>query len=254
MGVIISIGCGKGGVGKTTTAAILSHILSKESRVLAVDFDSQGNLTQMLTNENLSHFTKRTVLEACQSNNPIQYVYKINENLSILPADDMLATFPTWANEQQNVKSTEILKRTLSRIKGLYDYVLIDLPPNLGEHTINGLCASDYAIAMLQSEPFCYDALERYIETLLLVKEKANPSLVLGGILTTMLDARTIIDNAIIEKARSEYDVAVFDTTIRRRNRIKEFSLTGVREENKSDTMALKYYYKFTEELKTRVI
>lgn len=49
MGVIISFGIQKGGVGKSTTTGISSYLLSKEYKVLAVDFDSQGNLTQFLT-------------------------------------------------------------------------------------------------------------------------------------------------------------------------------------------------------------
>lgn len=42
---------------------------------------------------------------------------------------------------------------------------------------MNGLVASDYTVVMLQSEPFCYDALDRYIETLQIIQEKGNPSL-----------------------------------------------------------------------------
>ena len=53
MGVIISFGIQKGGVGKSTTTGISSYLLSKEYKVLAVDFDSQGNLTQFLTQKNI---------------------------------------------------------------------------------------------------------------------------------------------------------------------------------------------------------
>lgn len=53
MGKTISFGIQKGGVGKTTTTAISAYLLSQEHRVLAVDFDSQGNLTQFLTGKDL---------------------------------------------------------------------------------------------------------------------------------------------------------------------------------------------------------
>lgn len=45
----IMAGIQKGGVGKSTTASVLSEILASGYKVLAVDLDSQGNTTQMLT-------------------------------------------------------------------------------------------------------------------------------------------------------------------------------------------------------------
>lgn len=61
---IITFGIQKGGVGKTTTAALSSWLLSRKSRVLAVDMDSQGNLTQVLSLRPPESFAGRTVLEA----------------------------------------------------------------------------------------------------------------------------------------------------------------------------------------------
>jgi len=253
MGIVISIGLQKGGVGKTTTTAIAAHLLSKNSKVLAIDFDPQGNLTQFLTQRNIYDFSNSTIFEACKARNPRPQIVRITDNLHLLPADDMLSTFSTWLYQKKFLDNTTILKETIDVVKNEYDYILIDLPPNLGELTVNGLCASDYAVAMLQSEPFSYDALDRYISTLSLIQQKKNSKLILCGILPTLLDSRTIIDSAIIDKARIEYDDVMFKTTITRKNRIKEFSITGIRESSKSDIMALGAYYSFVEELKYRV-
>jgi chromosome partitioning protein len=254
MGKVISVGLQKGGVGKTTTTAILAYLLSKEFKVLAIDFDSQGNLTSILSQKSIYNYSKSTVFEACVNRNPKPHIKKLTENLHILPADDMLATFSNWLIQKKFIDNSRILRDTIEVIKNDYDFILIDLPPNLGEQTINGLCASDYAIAMLQSEPFSYDALDKYIGTLSHIQEHKNPNLILCGILPTLLDSRTIIDTAIINKARQEYEDVVFKTTIRRKNRLKEFSITGIQDTSKSDIMALEAYYSFVEELKLRVI
>ena len=124
-------------------------------------------------------------------------------------------------------------------MKDQYDYILIDLHPNLGEQTTNGLAASDEAVVMLQCEPFCYNALDRYIEFVLAVKQELNPELSIAGILPTMLDVRATVDNAVLADVRAEYEEFVFDTVIRRKARIKEFSSLGIQTSTKADREAL---------------
>ncbi|MDP5276096.1 ParA family protein [Chengkuizengella axinellae] len=253
MAITISFGIQKGGVGKTTSTGITSYLLSQESKVLAVDFDSQGNLTSFLTQQNIYDFTEKTVLEAVKEKDPRPYIHQITDTLHILPAEDFLSTLPQYIYRTYNGNPTTLLKETLDVVDDQYDYILIDLPPNLGDHTINGLSASDFAVVLLQSEPFCYDALERYLQFLQSIKSNTNPDLVLAGILTSMLDGRTTLDASILEQSRREYEDIVFDSTIRRRSRIKEFTITGIMNQTKADKEALTQYVAFTEELKKRV-
>lgn len=96
MAVTISFGIQKGGVGKTTTTGITAYLLSKLYRVLAVDFDSQGNLTQFLTQRNIYDFTKHTVLEACKEQDARPYIVRVSHTLNVLPAEDFLAGLPQW--------------------------------------------------------------------------------------------------------------------------------------------------------------
>lgn len=255
MGITISFGIQKGGAGKTTTTAITAFLLANQGKkVLAVDFDSQGNLTQFLTQRNIYDFTKRTALEALKEQNAAPYIHPVSDNLDILPAEDLLITFSSWLYQKYPGRDpAHVLRTALETVKDRYDFILIDLPPNLGDHTINGLTASDFAVVMLQSEPFCHDALDRYLETLQLVKAKINQELVLAGILTVMLDARTTLDTAILDRVRSEYEDIVFSSVIKRRSRIKEFTVTGLQLTTKADQDALEPYNKFVKELLERV-
>ncbi len=75
MATCITFGIQKGGVGKTTTAALSSWLLSRNSRVLAVDMDSQGNLTQVLSRRPPESFAGRTVLEALKKGRPDTYIH-----------------------------------------------------------------------------------------------------------------------------------------------------------------------------------
>ncbi|UOR14157.1 ParA family protein [Halobacillus amylolyticus] len=254
MGATISFGIQKGGVGKTTTTAISSFLLAEKGyKVLAVDFDSQGNLTGMLTQQNIYDFTDHTVLQAVKEKNPIPYIHKVSDNLDILPAEDFLSILPRYIYRENKGHPAILLRETLEVVKEEYDFIMIDLPPNLGDHTINGLTASDYAIVMLQSEPFCYDALDRYMEFLQGVQDNTNPDLILGGILTTMLDARATIDSSILEQAKDDFEDLVFESVIRRKSRVKEFSIEGIQNRLKADRIALEPYQRFIEELIERV-
>lgn len=253
MAVTISFGIQKGGCGKTTTTGIVAYLLARDYRVLAVDFDSQGNLTQFLTQRNIYDFTKRTVLEACKERDARPYIVPVTDTLHILPAEDFLAGLPQWLYREYKGDPTSVLRGALDTVQASYDFILVDLPPNLGDQTINGLTASDYAVVMLQSEPFSYDAMDRYLELLGHVQERSNPDLRLAGVLTTMLDARSSLDHAILQRATEEYEGVVFNTTIRRRSRIKEFTVTGIQDHLKADRDALENYEEFTKELIARV-
>lgn len=253
MGITISIGVQKGGVGKTTTTCITSFLLAERGyKVLTVDFDSQGNTTQILTGRDIYQFEEQTVLNAIVDRDPDSYIIKINDNLDLLPADDILSTLSNRLREYKRHVAFS-LKETLDIVKDRYDFIIIDTPPNLGDLSVSALAASDYVVVMLQSEPLCFKAVPRYLQLVELVKEKISPKLKLAGILPSMSDSRTRIDQTIIEQAREDFGDWVFNTVIKRRNRIKEFSILGIKNNERDDREALEQYQEFVEELLARV-
>ncbi len=253
MGITVSIGVQKGGVGKSSTTCITSYLLAERGfKVLTVDFDSQGNTTQILSGKDIYSFEDNTVLNAIIDLDPAKYIVKVNENLDLLPADDILSTLGRALGNVNRVVPTS-LKETLDIIKDQYDFILIDQPPNLGDLSVSALSASDYVVVMLQSEPLCFKAIPRYLQLVELIKERITPTLKLAGILPSMSDSRTRIDSSIIDQAREDYEDWVFDTVIKRRNRIKEYSILGIQNTTKEDRDALEQYQQFLEELLNRV-
>ncbi|MGN7309312.1 ParA family protein, partial [Bacillus subtilis] len=86
---IITFGIQKGGSSKTTTSGIVSYLLSQDYRVLAVDMDSQGNLTELLTMRDIEDFRGMTVLEAMEEQDASGYICRITDTLHLLPAEDL---------------------------------------------------------------------------------------------------------------------------------------------------------------------
>lgn len=81
MAKVITFGIQKGGVGKSTTSGIISYLLASEGfKTLVVDMDSQGNVTDLLTNMEPDEFAGQTILEAFKEENIKPYIHKVTYN------------------------------------------------------------------------------------------------------------------------------------------------------------------------------
>lgn len=250
---IISFGIQKGGSSKTTTSGIVSYLLSKEYKVLTIDMDSQGNLTEFLTRRDVVDFSGYTILEAMQEQNAKDYIYPITDNLHLMAADDLLATFSRWLySDYRSGDRSLVLDKTLSSVKNDYDYIIIDTPPALGDLTINSLAASDYIVAMFEASIFCYSALGRFLETCWHVREKVNPNLSVAGILRGLIDARRTDNKALISKVEEVYDEMCFNVVLKRNAAAGRLPITGFENNNEID-QAVGQYKEFLKELLERV-
>lgn len=250
---IISFGIQKGGSSKTTTSGVVSYLLSQDYKVLTIDMDSQGNLTEFLTRRDVVDFSGYTILEAMQEQDAREYIYPITENLHLMAADDLLATFSRWLySDYRDGDRSLVLAQTLNSVKSNYDYIILDTPPALGDLTINSLAASDYVVAMFEASIFCYSALGRFLETCWHVREKVNSNLAVAGILRGLIDARRTDNKALISQVEEVYDEMCFKTVLKRNAAAGRLPITGFENNNELDN-ALGQYQEFLKELLERV-
>jgi chromosome partitioning protein len=256
MATTIAFSIQKGGSGKTTSSGIIAYMLSEQYKVLAVDLDSQGNLTELLTQSDIYDFSGRTVLQAMQSETTDGYIHPLTENLHIMTAEDHLATFSRWVYREYERKTkgnpSLILKNTLANVQDKYDFIILDTPPALGDQTINALSASDAVVIMFESSKFCYSALERFTETVEVVQKMVNPNLNVAGILPVMIDSRRSDNKALIDLVKEEYGDLVFDTVITRKAATGRLAIHGFFG-NAEIKQAIAQYQDFLKELLNRV-
>ncbi len=215
--------------------------------------DSQGNLTEMLTQRDIYDFHKNTVFEALKEQDAAKYIYPIEENLHILPAEDHLATFSRWLYLESKIKAySKVLDKTLQQVKDSYDYIIIDTPPALSDQTVNALTASDAVVCNFETSKFCYSALERFLETVIHVQDMVNPKLEVAGILNTIIDSRRSDTNALIELVQENYPDLSFNTIIKRRASVGRVSIYGF-QDNPELREVIKQYDPFVKELINRV-
>ena len=250
---IISFGIQKGGSSKTTTSGVVSYLLSQDYKVLAIDMDSQGNLTEFLGRKDVASFSGQTILEAMQTGDVTNYIFEITESLHLVPADDLLATFSRWLySDYRHGDRALVLHETLKTVRDDYDYIILDTPPALGDLTINSLAASDYVVAMFEASIFCYSALGRFLETCWHVREKVNPQLTVAGILRGLIDARRTDNKALISQVEEVYGEMCFQTVLRRNAAAGRLPITGF-ENNSELPQAVAQYEEFLKELIARV-
>ena len=223
----------KGGVGKTTTAASLGIGLSRQGKkVLLIDADAQGNLTQMLgwsQPDELSP-TLSTLMEKIIAEQPIapsEGILSHSSGVHLVPANIELSALEVTL---VNTMSREtVLRQYLSTVADRYDYALIDCMPSLGMLTINALTAADSVIIPVQAQYLPAKGLEQLLRTITRVKRQLNPKLEVDGILLTMVDSRTTLAREINGLIRKTYGGHVFASEIPRSIRAAEISV-----ENKS--------------------
>lgn len=252
MAITISFGLQKGGVGKTTSTAITAFILSKESRVLAIDLDGQGNLSEMLTNQHAIEI-ENTVYNAIEKESVDDCIYKLTDKLDLMPANYDISQLSNLVSLDASNRRLHRLKNALLEVQDQYDYILIDLPPALGEQTLFGLIASDYTVSLLQTDPFALRALDDYLTLCKQVNEEHNSELRLLGILAVLLNSRAAMDQAILTKVKEDFGELVFENVVKRKARIKEYAAAGVTNHTKADKNALEEYEGFVKELVERV-
>ena len=249
---IITFGIQKGGSSKTTTAGVTAYLLSKQYRVLAIDMDSQGNLTEFLGRKDVAYFSGQTILEAMKDGDVTNYIFEITDTLHLVPSDDLLAIFSRWLYNDHRGNKSNVLVETLKPVMEQYDYIILDTPPALGDLTINALAASDRVVAMFEASVFCYSALGRFLETCWHVREKVNPRLAVAGILRGLIDARRTDNKALISQVAETYGELCFDTVLTRNAAAGRLPLVGFENNGELDKAVRQYEY-FVEELLERV-
>lgn len=248
---VITYSIQKGGVGKTTTCGISSFLLSEWGyKVLAIDMDSQGNLTQLVSGyDDLEPFYQETIKEALEFGDVNPFIRVASENLHYVPADDYLVLIADYKGP--TLKYT-LLKEAIEKVKEEYDFILIDTPPNLSIQTVNALIASDYVVIMFETAKFSYNAIPRFMDSITGARENGNPNLKIAGILATLSDSRRNDSKELLELIHEEYRDLVFKTTIPRRAAIGRLSVYGFFE-NPEIRQATEVHKDFVKELLERV-
>jgi chromosome partitioning protein len=211
----ISICNQKGGVGKTTTAINLSvYLAALGKKILLIDFDPQANASSglgyppKLEDNSVYHgISGYATIENLIRNTTIFNHHLIPSNQHLAGALIELVNLP---------EREYYLRRFINRLRHQYDYIFIDLPPNLNLLTVNGLVASDEVLIPIQCEYYSLEGLGQLLETIELINKNLWQRLKVAGGLLTMYDKREKLSREVALEVRKHFPYHVYGAEIPR--------------------------------------
>jgi chromosome partitioning protein len=222
---IISVTNQKGGCGKTTTAVNLSASLALNGRrVLLIDLDPQAHATLGLEITNdlsvynvLSKLTdKKASLE--------DIIQNVGHNFDLAPSNIILSTLEQeLANE---IGRESRLWDILNDFRAIYDYIIIDCPPNLGILTINAIRAAEEIIVPVEASRFSLEGLKQLMEIMELVKDRLMHE-VKNKVLVTNFDSRLQHSFTMFNKIKAAFGEKLFNTIVHVNVKLREAQNAG---------------------------
>ena len=195
-GKVYLVGATKGGVGKSVSSYNLAYSLAKlGKKVLAVDFDSQANMSTCFGVEDtaavpitIGHLMMNQI-EDEEMPAPEEFIRSRN-GVDFIPSSMVLSVVD--AKLRLEMGAEKMLSNILEPLKEKYDAIIIDTCPALGALTINALAAADGVIITVNPQLLAMMGLQDFLKTVKKIKSRINQKLEVEGILLTMLTLKHI--------------------------------------------------------------
>ncbi|MFC7745583.1 ParA family protein [Nocardiopsis composta] len=218
----IALGNQKGGVGKTTTTVNLAAAAARLGhRVLVGDLDPQCNTTTTMDCR-IGDYTLAEVLDVDPATREVvpgsaaAAIVPAGEawpaGIDVLPASPVLAVREqdTWDGREHR------LARACEGVLDGYDVVLWDLPPNVGQMTVNGLVAADEVWVVTDPTRYGLDGVALIMGAIDRVQRYHHPGLAMGQIVINMHEPAREEPRFRAEEIRAKYGRLVYDEELPR--------------------------------------
>lgn len=202
---IVAIQIVKGGTGKTSLAqsiAVRANLYG--ARVLCIDLDQQGNLTQAF---NINPEESPAMIDILTDDRPIS-----DGIVSVAPGLDLIPS----RIENAILDNTIMLKRLpldrvyrdrLEPLREKYDLILIDCPPAIGQSVAAVTLAADLIMAPVTPEKFCLSGLKISSKEISNLEQTYKKKIHMRVVLNKF-DTRTMLSHEVLSSLIKHTDFA----------------------------------------------
>ncbi|MBP5896385.1 MULTISPECIES: ParA family protein [Streptomyces] len=227
---VLAIVNGKGGVGKSSTAAAFAHALSKlDYDVLLAELDEQGNNCEDLGISN-SAMNDRGAAQAAAilEGKPLTPTGEARPGLHVVPGGELLEEVVEELYVQRRAAKamqdpddkTAWMSTYAAAIDGVrddYDLIILDVAPGSEVLQLAALVAADYVLIPSKSDPSSRKGLRAVAKRFAMARDINDALQLLGVVLFATNSSATKVQEKI--KANLEEDLAgtapLFEQTIR---------------------------------------
>lgn len=186
---VIVVGNQKGGVGKTTNTINMAAALSALGRTsLIIDLDMTAGATKSLgapTEGWISSFELLTGAEDAEGTiiGDQEREVTLPPNIHLIPSSRKLVELDTFLASNPWVVHQDLLLKPIKRLRGRYDYIFLDTPPQVTKTTVPALKAADFVILSAMPDHLAIAGIADALRDIATAKKYGNARLVLLAVI-----------------------------------------------------------------------
>lgn len=236
MGIVVSFANFKGGVGKTSTTALVGYALAKKGlKVLMIDLDAQANLTSLMlksSQDEIKTIDISLMRGISEGLTPDKLCINIKDNLALIPNAVDFSVYPRFLEQkfEKEIDRVKFLKNYINPLIDTFDYIFLDVPPTLSLLNDTAFYACNQIVVVLQTQERSLTGAEvfmQYLQNTLIDEFNADCDVL--GILPVLSKRNAKVDEEILRLAIDEFGAEyIFDNKVSLMERVKRMDMTGI--------------------------
>ncbi len=240
---IITVANQKGGVGKSTNSINIAAAMGERGlRSLLIDLDATSGATKALkapTSGWMSTFefiTREVEPTDCIIDEHEEGI-SLPRNVHLVPSSRKLNELDAWLLHPDNrwANPLDLLNEPLGKLKGLYDFIILDTPPQITKTSLPAYKVADYIILSATPERLAVDGLADALTDINNAQRAGNENLQLLGVIFCSFQrgrgqtrlSKQLIDYVETHLKRPDGSTFKFNTDIFRNVAIQEAQQVG---------------------------